>query len=318
MKILLRLLAFLIVALSWFIYWASGPNDDIDMVGVAQGEVVEQDRDTLTIMTYNLGYLSGMINNTAAERTPEFFQQNLNSVNEFIDRYQPDIIGFQEVDYFSNRSFFVDQLKEIGDANGLNQLAFSVNWDKSYVPFPYWPPAQQFGSIVSGQAVASNLGILSNERIVLEQPVSDFWLYDLFYIDRLLQICKLIKGNRTFYVMNVHLEAWDKEVRQRQATVVKQYFDRLSKDEPVLLIGDFNAEPNSQTFKTIMSGSNISVAYQLNDREVRATYPSDKPDIKIDYIFYSKNGINAISIVLYDDLLSSSDHLPVLFDFTLN
>ena len=53
---------------------------------------------------------------------------------------------------------------------GFLEGAYAVNWDKRYVPFPYWPPVVHFGEMLSGQGVLSKFPILMNKKIVLQKP----------------------------------------------------------------------------------------------------------------------------------------------------
>ncbi|MCS6815414.1 MAG: endonuclease/exonuclease/phosphatase family protein, partial [Cyanobacteria bacterium] len=156
-----------------------------------------------TIVTYNIGYLSGLTNNQAVQRDAELFTQNLQTVLTALSRVQPDIIGLQEIDIASRRSFGVNQVTALAEGLSLTMGAIAINWDKRYVPFPYFPPSAHFGRVVSGQAILSRYPIQTHERVVLESvPTHPFW-YRAFYLDRLAQVSQIQLGNQPIVVINV-------------------------------------------------------------------------------------------------------------------
>ena len=69
--------------------------------------------DTLKVMTYNVGWLSGMTNNLPVERPDSLYRENLSDIIQFLEREDPDIIGFQEIDFGSKRSYYYNQLDSI-------------------------------------------------------------------------------------------------------------------------------------------------------------------------------------------------------------
>ncbi len=80
-------------------------------------------------------------------------------------------------------------------------------------------------------------------------------------------------------------------------------------DMPVILTGDFNTYPQDAVLKPIYD--------RLRDADEKAnvrnafTYPSDKPEIKIDYIFY--RGLDCTHSQVINEIYS--DHLPIVADF---
>ena len=181
-KILYFLLVF-ILAFIVFYFWASSNNWNAEKYNqihkfTDQPTIVS---DTLSVMTYNIGWLSGMTNNLAVDRDEKLYSENLKNARNFIGKYKPDIIGFQEIDIDAKRSFFYNQADSLG--NNLNYFngALAINWDKKYVPFPYWPFQYHFGKLVSGQYLMSNLEILKNEYIRLPKPINAPFYYNAFY-----------------------------------------------------------------------------------------------------------------------------------------
>ncbi len=198
-----------------------------------------------------------------------------------------------------------------------------MNWDKNYVPFPYFPLHLQFGKTVSGQALASRFPILKHRVEKLIKPINAAFWYNQFYLDRLVQICEINVG-QPLIVINLHLEAFDKETRETQAEAVvayvKEYMDRF----PVLLTGDFNSPlpiaENETTIKTIVESLEMKEAIPDSvylAKKAAGTFPSDNPIYKIDHIFYHPKQIQALSWEVPDTLVSASDHKPILFEFLI-
>lgn len=287
-------------------------------------EPVSTAGDTLSIMTYNIGYLSGMTNNLPMDRPASLLLNNLKSLNALIKEYSPDIIGFQEIDFSSKRSLFMNQMDSIAISGNYRQGYQSINWDKNYVPFPYWPPSQHFGEMLSGQAVLSRFEILSAETLVLEKPINAPFYYNAFYLDRLLQICQLRVDDQNLTLMNVHLEAFDKETREAQAQVVKQVYDEYAEKGPTILLGDFNSKPPweedaDQVMITLLSGENLASAILEDDYRARPsdyyTFDSETPYQMIDYILYTPKYIELVEARVLQNAGQISDHFPVQMKF---
>ncbi|MEX0813737.1 MAG: endonuclease/exonuclease/phosphatase family protein [Chitinophagales bacterium] len=317
-----------------FYFWSSsGSVDQSQYSQVIKWENKEQGRNELVenrtymIISYNIGYLSGMSNNLAVERKSELFESNLENVNAEINKLQPDFIAFQEIDYRAKRSYNIDQLEAIAGNTGFAYAARQINWDKNYLPFPYWPPKFHFGKLLSGQAVLSRYPVLEDKRIVLQMPEMPYYR-EAFYIDRLLQITKIDIDGQPLILMNVHLEAYDQNTRVAQAKKVLGYFRQYAKDYPVILAGDFNSDPiysdvpgqkQEPTISFFLDTEDLEAAslayYPIEKEKVKATFPADNPDVKLDYIFYTADRIEKIDFKVLEDFGTASDHLPVMMEF---
>jgi len=250
--------------------------------------------DTLTVTTYNLGYLSGMTNNEPVVRSDSFLAANLDQALRLLRRADPDLIGFQEIDYGAARSGYVQQLDTIATELGFPAATQAVNWDVRYLPFPYGRPAVHFGRTVSGQAVLSRYPIRRHHRHVLARPPQSF-VRDAFYLDRLAQVGVVAVGGRPLAVVNVHLEAFDAGTRRRQARTVNRLYDRLTATSlPVLLLGDFNSPlPDSvgstgRAVELLLADTDLRPVFpDSSGRPLPGTYPADAPTRAIDHIFYS-------------------------------
>lgn len=308
---------------SIFYYWAKQPNLASDQYYVLEtfpGQA-KTTSDTIKIMTYNIGYLSGMTNNMPYKPERDLFDDNLKSFLSVLNNINPDIIGFQEIDFGSDRSYQVDQLQEIVDDLEYAASYRSVNWDVRYLPFPYWPPSVQFGKIESGQAIASRYSMSNPQTIVLEKPADAPFYYNTFYIDRLVQLVDLQIGDHTVKLMNLHLEAFEQDTRVLQAQKIKELFESYAQDYPVIMTGDFNSAPEyesveSEAMKVIMSAENIASCIRKSAYDVDPfksyTFSSEKPEIMIDYILYNNNFLDCVGARRVDEAGQVSDHLPIV------
>lgn len=283
-----------------------------------------QPGDTLTAMTYNIGYLSGMTNNLPVPRLKALFDENLSQAKTVIALINPDIIGFQEIDYLSNRSFNVQQLDELAKSSNYSHALQSINWDRRYVPFPYWPPEHQFGKMLSGQTILAKGSLSIDQVVTLPKPVNAPFYYNAFYLDRLVQIADWEMGGTTIKVMNLHLEAFDKETRIIHAKAVKELYESYAKDMPVILMGDFNSPPaileEEDGMDFVMSTDNIASAIPdslyASNPSAYFTFDSDSPTKMIDFILYNPSHIQPIHAFV-PRAGEISDHLPVVFKFKL-
>ena len=283
-----------------------------------------QEGDTLSAMTYNIGYLSGMTNNTSAKREKEFFDLNLNAAIELIKELNPDILGLQEIDFDANRSFHIHQGNQLGEQAGFIQGFHSVNWNKKYVPFPYDSFEQHFGSMLSGQSLLSKHPLNNSTYFTMERPVNAPFYYNAFYLDRLIQVSELEIGGRIILVMNLHLEAFDKETRMLHAKSVQQEYLKYYKEFPVLILGDFNSRTeylDKDAMHFIMQSPDIRSAIDRTQYETDSThcysYSSAHPEYMIDYILYNHTKIEKVSANVIQYAGQISDHFPVVFDFIL-
>ncbi|MBK6266376.1 endonuclease/exonuclease/phosphatase family protein [Marivirga sp. S37H4] len=322
---------FLLLLLAVFYFWGSSSHYDKEKYDEITTYYSPKPllSDTLKVMSYNIGYLSGMTNNLAVERTEDLFLKNLKRSRKILRKHQPDFIGFQEIDFGSDRSYDYHQLNRIANPLKYPMGAMAVNWDKSYVPFPYWPIEHHFGRMLSGQAVLSKAQVLSNELIVLDPPVNAPFYYKAFYLDRLIQIVKVEVQEKELIIMNVHLEAFDRETREQQAEYLLQVFEQYTKDYPVLLIGDFNSRPvyatdidePEKTTQLFMDQENIGEAISkedyLSNESKYFTFDTADPYERLDYIFYNKDKIEKIEGDVLREAGDISDHLPVWMSFRL-
>lgn len=324
MKILkyafLVLMSFFVMTIGFYL-WASSPNlspSDYAVISDSHNGIDVGNGDEFRILTYNIGYLSGMTNNLPLEKPRSLFETNMNRVLENLRRIDADLLAFQEIDYDSDRSYNIDQHEVIGEL-GYRYSAKAVNWDKRYVPFPYYPFSMHFGKVISGQSVLSKYPILEQERIELERNQDNPFYYDSFYLDRLAQVVKLRVAGHNLVLIHVHLEAFDQATRIEQIDKLRSIYAKYYKDGPTIMLGDFNSDPRYENAGIAILEEMIRTESAAFDRmDFENTYNSREPTERLDYIFYNTDFIKEVSAEVVDEFDEASDHLPVLLTFKFN
>jgi|LGOV01.1.fsa_nt_gb endonuclease/exonuclease/phosphatase family metal-dependent hydrolase len=328
MKKLLSYLLFLFLLVIAFFFYGTQSSIDSQSYNNIKNYDLQQTNlnDTLTIMSYNIGWLSGMTNNLAVDRDDKLYSTNLNKGVKILDKNRPNIIAFQEIDIDANRSFNYNQPDSVANKLRYKHGALAINWDKKYVPFPGYNPKYFFSKTISSQYILSDFEIIENSSEKLIKPINAPFYYNAFYLDRLIQktILKTKKGK--LMVLNVHLEAFDEETRinhiKRSIEVFENYKDKM----PTILIGDFNSPQDdngirNEILENLFSMDNVSNAiidsvYKSNKNKYN-TFPTDNPQTKIDFIFYNSDKIKAIDSGVMQELGEVSDHYPVWMKFVL-
>lgn len=94
---------------------------------------------------------------------------------------------------------------------------------------------------------------------------------------------------------------------EEQVECVKTVCDLIDhSDYPVVLMGDFNVTPENPVLEPIRQ--RLRDTAELPEGAL-ATFPSDKPDIKIDFIFISEN-LPLETVTIPTKIVS--DHLPIV------
>ncbi len=316
----LVLMSFFVLTIGFYL-WASSPNlspSDYAVITDSRAGDDSRSRDEFRVLTYNIGYLSGMTNNLPVEKPRSLFEDNMDLVLANLKNIDADLLAFQEIDYNSDRSFNIDQHETIRNL-GYRYSAKTVNWDKRYVPFPYYPFSMHFGKIISGQSVLSKYPIVEQERIELERNKNNPFYYDNFYLDRLAQVVKVRIQGHNVVLIHVHLEAFDQATRIRQIEKLRSIYAKYCNMGPTIMLGDFNSDPRYDNAGIRLLEELIrteSAAFDRND--IKNTYSSREPTERLDYIFYNTDYISEVNAEILEEFQEASDHLPVLLTFKFN
>lgn len=329
-KLLVLTISAPLVLLVIFFFWASAgsyPTAKYNEVVNYQPASEASSQDTFTVITYNIGYLSGLANAASTKQTvkpdPQLFDNNLATTITALKLQNADLIGLQEIDIAAKRSYNVNQVTALAQALEFRAAAIGINWDKTYVPFPFWPIKNHFARTVAAQAILSRHPITRSERIVLEPVKSQSFFYRAFYLDRVAQVAEIDLNGNALILINVHLEAFDEPTRRNQTQVVRDLAERYAANYPVLLIGDFNSSltRTTETDPTInlLLESPLESAVRIEQLQNKSalTFPSDRPEETLDYIFYTPDRIELLDTQVIQQAAQASDHLPLKMTFRL-
>lgn len=313
------ILTFIIVAIALvcgLVMWAKLPATNSDQYNSSLATLTDNSKTqhfdgTLRVVTYNLGYASGLENNKGLTYNQDFILKNLDAAAAELKEKNADVIALQEIDFDSHRTFAINQLKYLSEKLRLPHGAYAANWSKRYIPFPYWPPKIHFGRMVSGLAILSRYPILSNDISYFAKPEKHSFWYNWFYLDRNVQHVVIQAGDYKVHVYNLHLEAFDYEARLKQVTKLANIVNS-TKSYRSIVLGDFN-DPQKETIEkkqkdtTTIFAENISLTPIFSIGAMK-TFPSESPYEQIDHIFISRHfEVKNMSTLR----LPSSDHLPV-------
>lgn len=330
-----------IISFIGFFMWASFPwslsgrVSEVDILQLDEAVLNDphEEEGVIKILTWNLGFLYGKGSEGPGYeyRDQSFFKERMEELITFIRKENPDILCLQEIDFDSSRSGGINQARELALKAGYPYLAQAVSWKANYIPFPYWPLSRNFGSMKSGGAILSKYPLKRHNVELFAKPASNPWWYNLFYLHRYAQSATVTIRDKDYVIMNLHLEAFDKADRLKQ---VRQLQERVEENQVDFAAGDYNMVPgraikknkftestddyeNDESF-VVMSGGKMKEAIPeeiyLRSESRYFTFPSWKPDRRLDYIFYDSSHRLMRAEVLSSKL---SDHLPLKASFQI-
>lgn len=289
--------------------------------------------EVLTVVSWNIAWGYGWGSEGSGKaRPPDHFDASLAQMGAVLKSVGADVVLLQEVDFGSRRSHYQDQARLLAQAAGLPHVARAESWTARWVPFPYWPPSEQFGTMRSGGAILSRFPIERHEVELLEKPAENPAWYNLFYLFRYLETAELRVGPRTLTVFNTHLEAFKQENRVLQAKLTRERL-RAAMGPHLIYGGDLNSVPpeapqkkgypdepqtNHESDPTIglfrelpglvetIGSSTISA--RPNDFH---TFPAHAPNRKLDHLFVG-TGFEIVEARVLKEAGATSDHLPLL------
>lgn len=159
----------------------------------------------------------------------------------------------------------------------------------------YFAEAIKFGGIKPyGNALLSKLPIISAETIIIPDP--KIKKYDGYYETRCVLKAKL-QGGITVLITHIGLNP------DEQENAVKAILENIE-PQKCILMGDFNMQPANALLDPIRERM-VDTSRYFN--EPKLSFPSDKPEIKIDYIFVSPD----VEVIEADiPAIVAADHRP--------
>lgn len=228
--------------------------------------------DTVTILTYNVGYLSldqsqdffldggkGVM-----PKTDENVKRNLAGVKQIIQDQNPEICLLQEVDIKAKRSYYMNQFEEL--SKGFKGTAtFSMYHKCLCIPYPF---PNMVGYVEAGMAVLNQYENIAT-RIALPSAYQFPMKAVMFKRNLLKQEIPIANSDKKLIVIDLHLEAYDDgNTRLQQLEILKKEMQaEYAKGNYVIAGGDFNQTfPNIDATKyPVVDTSNFQAATIPND-----------------------------------------------------
>lgn len=199
-----------------------------------------------------------------------------------------DIVGLNEMFDEGKNAKFGAQTKKLSTLTGLNNHYFAQAILDNEGPY--------------GNGLLSRYKILESKTIMIPDPSPK--RYNGYYETRCILKARLENG---ITVLITHFGLNPDEVENAVNTVLEHL-----EDEKCILMGDFNVLPSDKMLLPIRE--RMIDASSLFEEEL-LSFPSDKPTIKIDYIFVSKD-IEVISADIPP--IVASDHRPHVAEIRLD
>ena len=155
-----------------------------------------------------------------------------------------------------------------------------------------------------GNAIVSKNPILSCRTVPIPEPMPHGYT-NCYYENR----CVFVAEFEKYTVMGSHFGLAPDE----QISAVETVVSEINKaDKPVILCGDFNMTPDTPTLSSIFGLMRDTAGVMT---EPKLSFPSDKPEIRIDYILVSPSfKIKSADI----PGVLASDHRPYIADISLD
>ncbi len=254
---------------------------------------------SLKVLTYNIRYANpGDLPNTWPERKDKVFAA--------ISEASPDIFGLQEA--------LKSQVDDTENAfPGFTRIGAGRDDGKEAGEYsPIFFNTEKYSLLKSGVFWLSQTPTVAGSRgwdAACNRIVT--WVH-----------LKDIRSGEGFFVFCTHFDHMGEIARHNSALMVLQAVDSLAGETPAVLIGDFNATPDSEPYQIITDKSNPKHLIEArtvceNNKGPEYTYTGFKigaiPGARIDYIFV-KSKMKVVSYTVNSENNGEyypSDHLPV-------
>lgn len=350
-KILLSIVLLLILYVGGVLLYGTindfQPEEMIPIDPIKQSPQTLVSDTTLTFITWNLGYgglgaeanfffdSQGMMRSNGKMIRPskELVEKYIKGSAEFTKEHPVDFYLFQEVDFNSKRSYFINQFEGIAGVLPDFSATYAVNYLSDWVPIPLMEPWHAYGRVNAGLGTYSKYQPSSSIRYQL--PGDYPWPTRIFQLDR----CALVQHYKTAFggdlvVVNIHNSAYDKGgilKAQQMNYLQKLLASEYQKGNYVVVGGDWNQCPPGFQFDALMPGkaggytqSNVDKDFMKEpgwqwvantsiptNRKVRDIYkPGETFETVIDFFLISPN-VKSLQVKGFKLGFAYSDHQPV-------
>jgi endonuclease/exonuclease/phosphatase family metal-dependent hydrolase len=172
---------------------------------------------------------------------------------------------------------------------------------------PHWVVGENYSFGLPFLRVVGGNAILARRRI---EPVANPALAGRkpFFAtrnSRRVLLCRAVLGAESVLLGAMHTDSFDLANNLRQTRQILAF----DPSTPLLLAGDFNAEPDSESMAAVVGSGRFTGALHGP-----ATFPAEAPQVRIDYVFGPASWRLVDSRVLDD---TTSDHRAVVATFEL-
>jgi len=243
---------------------------------------------TLRMLTYNVHGCVGLDGKTSPDR-----------IARVIARQDVDVVALQEIDVGRNRSGKIHQAESIAQKLG---MTFHFHSSLSLAEGQY------------GNAILSRYPL----KVVRMEALPRLKARRLFEPRGALWVEIDVSGIKV-NVITSHLSLWPAErLLQAEALLGSDWSGSAACQGPVILCGDFNANPRSLVCKRM--GCKLRDAQLIvESHKPKSTWLASHPFSRIDHFFVSPD-IEVMKIEVPDTELDriASDHLPLIVDLQVN
>ena len=256
----------------------------------------------LRVMTYNLRYASMKGSEAWPDRRP--------AMKALLKQQAPDLMGTQEGVYHQLRDLAADlpEYDWIGtgrDGGSRGEFMAIYYRRERFEPLAY----DHFWLSDTPEVIASSTWGNTNRRMVTSVRFKDR------------------RSDKVFHLWNTHLDHALQPAREKAAELIKSRLAKIPSNEPVILMGDFNAEATrNPVYDTLTQGIGFTdswfAAAQRKNETLNSFNGFAKPvfnSARIDWILYRGDAEVALAEVVVDgspEGRQPSDHHPVLARMT--
>jgi endonuclease/exonuclease/phosphatase family metal-dependent hydrolase len=340
---LLALVASAILFFGWLTITDYRPKAALPAKTSGNTPVIAVTDSIFTIKTWNIGYFGlgkdcdffydgGKM--TRPTRT-QYIEYSQNALKHLEEAEKADFYFFQEVDFYSRRSYYDDQLARLRSELPGMEWATVINYKVPFVPVPLRNP---LGRVNSGLVSFSRFHSTENTRYAF--PGGYSWPTRLAMLDRCFLLSRLpLSGGKDLVLINTHNEAFDDgSQRKQQMAVLKDLMmAEYTKGNYVIVGGDWNQNPvgfSIARFSTFDVRREIDPQIEADffpegwqwvfnpdiptNRDVIGPYERGMTKTTIIDFFVTSPNVKVLEIKTDDLQFQWSDHQPVEMKFRLD
>ncbi len=134
-----------------------------------------------------------------------------------------------------------------------------------------------------------------------------------------------VLSTKQFYVFNTHFDYQKTLVRNESSNLILKKIEQITEQVPVILVGDFNGDRDSEWYKKIADSSRLKDAYQqakfryANNGSFNGFGTKNNSSRVIDHIFLTRQFQTHKWAILTDTYYGRypSDHFPVMVEVSI-